>query len=51
VHALRDTLSGSEECGIVAHRIGKETAASEAKIERKSALAGAIGLATRIASF
>ena len=28
-HALSDTLFRSEECGIVAHRIGKETAASE----------------------
>jgi hypothetical protein len=39
-HALRDTLFGNEKCGVVAHRIGKETAASEVGIERKSVLYG-----------
>src|SRR6187402_2167818 len=37
-HAPRDSLFGSEKCGIVAHRIGEETAASEIGIECKSVL-------------
>src|SRR5829696_8667716 len=37
-HALTDALFGSEEGGIVTHRIGEEAAASEVGIECKPVL-------------
>jgi len=38
-HALTDALFGSEEGGIVTHRIGEEAAASEVGIEKSNSYA------------
>jgi hypothetical protein len=38
-HALTDALFGSEEGGIVTHRIGEEAAASEVGIEKSNGYA------------